>query len=90
MNDDRKKCSLCKQLQRFFKKGSIHFSRTDYGFCYRQQKVVNVKETCDKFEYNTQRHMLNKRTRYYLDKLLLEISALRCIVEEQTRDLYDE
>ncbi len=90
MENDRKKCNLCKQLQRFFKKGSVHFSKTDYGFCYRHKKIVYVKDTCDNFEYGSRRHILNKHTRYYLDKLLLEISALRCIIEEQTRDLTDE
>lgn len=82
MSDDKQKCGLCRNLERFYVKGDKQFNKTGYGRCSHKNAVVATDESCDGF---TARYIYRRRygrAKYYLNELLLQISALRCIIEE--------
>lgn len=87
MTDDNEKCRVCKAFERFYIKGDKRFKPVDSGLCRETRTMVNVKDSCEKFAQRRIGRRLHGRTRYYLNELLLQITALRCLMEE---DMYGQ
>lgn len=83
MTDDNKKCRVCKALERFYTKGDKRFNPVNLGLCRETKTIVNVNDCCEKFAQRRIGRRLHGRTQYYLNELLLQITALRCIMEEE-------
>ena len=86
MTDDKKRCSACRELDRYYVKGDKQFNKTDYGWCNKKQASVNVKDCCDDFALGYIHRGRFGRTKHYLNELLLQITSLRCIIEEHSDD----
>lgn len=86
MTDDKKRCSACRELDRYYVKGDKQFNKTDFGLCTKKQMTVNVKDCCGDFVLGYIHRRRLGRAKYYLNELLLQITALRCIIEEHSDD----
>lgn len=86
MTDNKKRCSACRELERYYVKGDKQFNKTDFGWCYKKETSVNIKDCCDDFVQGRIHKRRYNRAGYYLNELLLQITALRCIIEEHSNE----
>lgn len=90
MTDDKKKCYLCQKLSRFYARGDKQYNKTDFGWCREKMSIVNVKDGCDEFVFRPNRRPLKIRTERFLNDILFQLTAIRCIIEEETDDRNDK
>lgn len=86
MDNKKGKCSVCKFFERYYTMGDKRFNKTNFGWCCKKQSVINTNNTCDKFVYKPRMKVVTKGTRRYLAEILVQLFALRCIVQEQQDD----
>ena len=90
MELDTKKCYACKKLRRFYTKGNTRYNKTGFGLCTEKQNIVNAKDSCDKFQFKQRRTIVRIGAQRYLNDILMQLTALRCIIEEETNEPSEE
>ena len=84
MQGESDKCYACRELQRFYTKGTTKFNQTKYGRCCNSDKIVYIHESCECF---VRKPRIKKRRKYMLElclnDLLTEISKIRKILEAE-------
>ena len=87
MENKAMKCSMCRSLDRYYTKGDKQYIRINLGRCSVKKCIVNADDlSCDKFVRRCIKRRVYGRTQYYLNELLLQITALRSIIEEDTNE----
>ncbi len=83
----KKECRRCGNFDRYYTKGLRHYEKTECGFCREQHKIVDQQEYCDCWRTNGRKHFVIERlAAKKLNELLMEISALRQIIEENEEE----
>jgi len=86
MENKNTQCRFCKYLDRYYTKETKTFQKADVGWCVRKAEIVNVTDTCDGFLYKKHPKVLCKSTQRFLDGILTQLSALRCIIEDEKNE----
>lgn len=90
MEASNKKCYACRHLQRYYTKGNIQYNKTDVGWCRVKSECINVKDSCDKFTYRAKHIVIRRGIQRYLNDILLQLSSIRSIIEEESNDPSEE
>ena len=86
MGNCKHECYNCRNFQRYYVKKAIKYNKTKFGFCCKKQDNVSIHGYCEKFVFHETFRKPNAILQNKLDGLLMEISALRMIVEENERE----
>ena len=62
MKEENKKCWNCGAFRRFYTKGYCNLQQEDIGFCSTQNKIVDKKENCKKWNYRQRVRNMRKQT----------------------------
>ena len=86
MEQDTKKCFRCSHLDRFYTKELKKFRRTEYGWCYIKQEIVNVQGGCEQCRFKRSRRFSQRVLCATLNELLTEINEVRNIIEDNCNE----
>lgn len=86
MENPNCKCYMCKYCYKYYTKGVKKFNRTKFGWCRMNGKVVCLQDRCEKYVSRPVRNKYHDNLKYYLSGMLTEISEIRQILEEETRE----
>ncbi len=76
-------CYMCRHFDRLYIKGHKQYNATKYGFCRVHCKNVQIHETCEKFIKKPYIKKSNKSIQSCLNDLLIEISEIRKVLDEE-------
>ena len=78
------KCVYCGYYEGYYTKGLHCFERAKQGFCKQHEKLVNNGDTCECWETSRRRFYFRKRViSRCLNEILMDISAIRQIIQEE-------
>ena len=86
MLDEQNPCYRCKNLDRFYTRGVKQFNKTKVGWCCKKEEIVNVHDSCDKYELRKPCKRISKSIKFCLNDLLTDISGIREIIEDERRE----
>lgn len=78
-------CYRCKNFERFYIKGNVRFNKTELGRCCVKREIVNYFGGCENYKHRL-KNISRFAARERIDKLLCEITELRCLIEDDSRD----
>lgn len=81
-----KTCETCSRYERYYTKGATKFERTEFGYCFKQQKIVK-NSTCEFWNKKTSSlHFHRISAARSLRAILKHLTALRQIFEESAEE----
>lgn len=79
-----KVCFRCGNFTRYYVKGLYRYSKTKYGFCRTQKKLVTYRDACDRWTSNCAKNLVCKKTSVkVLSELLFQIAGIRQALQEE-------
>lgn len=86
MDNDVKKCYNCNHLCRYYTKGEKQFDKTKYGWCEKNRTNEDIHNSCENFQLKKRVKRVSGLVKYYLHDLLVQVTQIRQIIEEQCDD----
>ncbi|MBD5132583.1 MAG: hypothetical protein HDT28_08380 [Clostridiales bacterium] len=86
MENEHNPCYRCKNLERFYTRGVKQFNKTKVGWCCKKVAVVNIHDSCEKYEPRKPCKRISRAIKFCLNDLLTDISAIREIIEDERRE----
>ncbi len=86
MENESKKCFKCKYLNRYYTKGEKRFNITKCGWCNKKNGIAYIQESCDCYVLKSNNRTRSRPIKCTLSELLTELSAIRCVIEEEMRE----
>ena len=83
---NRNCCANCEYFQRYYAKGIIQFTPTDLGHCKVLKRMISAQETCNRFLQKPYHCKNHKTLQKCLHEILMHLSAIRVIIEEQEHE----
>ena len=80
------KCFACRNWERYYTKGIKPFEQTKCGWCSQQKDVISSQSGCDHFVRRKYNRRARESLRYYLNRLLAELSSIRVVIEQEIAD----
>lgn len=79
-------CYMCINFKKYYTKGLKKFDPTDIGWCCEIRDNVNIHGGCEKFRRKLNRRKSNLAIKHRLSDLLIELTEIRCMLEEDGND----
>ena len=79
------KCERCRNLDRYYIRGTRRFDKTELGWCRATGNTVNVQDCCSRFATREEQKS-RKAVELCLNSILADISAVRSILEEERQE----
>ena len=82
------RCYNCREFQRYYVKGTKRFNKIKLGRCCKKDETVRACDTCDKWKMKSVGDV-TWVAKHTLNNILLDISAIRQIIEERKEEYED-
>lgn len=85
---NHKKCYNCGYYKPYYQKGDMQFTKVDVGSCRCKYKIVDKRDTCEKWasESYRSRNFSKKDTQKALLKILSCLCEIKQIIEEDEKE----
>ncbi len=86
MNNSGNHCYRCRKFNVFYTKGDKRYNKSKVGWCCEKRGIVTLHENCESYKAKPLRKHIRMSVQYCLNDLLNQISAIREVIEEDSRE----
>ena len=87
MGNSSNKCFRCRYFRRFYTKGNNQFDKSNCGWCCLKKDYTKSNDGCEQYVLKHTYKKSRKSVFNCLDNLLMELSAIRMVIEDDKREL---